>query len=142
LDYISYRRHFSIYRKEDVLFQPKIRGASEKYKNQPRPLLRPRSVNFHQHFRNLSRKTVIHNVDQVYTVRTVAADLRQGEHIPKMQNDVGRKSTLQVLRQPRSKGGGGGGGLAAMPCRAVTCPAARRSAQRWILQSCRGFTLD
>ncbi len=25
---------------------------------QPRPLLRPRSVNFRQHFRNLSRKTV------------------------------------------------------------------------------------
>ncbi len=57
-DYISYRRHFSIYRKEDVLFQPKIRGASEKFKNLPRPLLRPRSVNFRQHFRNLSRKTV------------------------------------------------------------------------------------
>ena len=49
---------FSIYRKEDVLFQPKIRGASEKFKNQLRPLLRPRSVNFRQHFRNLSRKTV------------------------------------------------------------------------------------
>jgi hypothetical protein len=27
-------------------------------KNQPRPLLRPRSVNFCQHFRYLSRKTV------------------------------------------------------------------------------------
>ncbi len=57
-DYISYRRHFSIYRKEDVLFRPKIRGAYEKFKNQPRPLLRPRSVSFSQHFRNLSRKTV------------------------------------------------------------------------------------
>ncbi len=56
-DNISYRRHFSIYRK-DVLFQPKIRGASEKFKNKPRPLLRPRSVNFSQHFRNLSRETV------------------------------------------------------------------------------------
>ncbi len=55
---LSDRRHFSIYRKEDVLFQPKIRGASEKFKNQLRPLLRPRSVNFRQHFRNLSRKTV------------------------------------------------------------------------------------
>ncbi len=53
-----YWRHFSIYRKEDDLFQPKIRGASEKFKNQPRPLLRPRSVNFRQHFRNLSHKTV------------------------------------------------------------------------------------
>ncbi len=31
---------------------------SEKFKNQPRPLLRPRSINFRQHFRNLSRKTV------------------------------------------------------------------------------------
>jgi hypothetical protein len=39
-------------------FQPKIGGASEKFKTQPRPLLRPRSVNFRQHFRNLSRKTV------------------------------------------------------------------------------------
>jgi hypothetical protein len=57
-DYISYWRHFSIYPVEDVLFQPKIRGASEKFKNQPRPLLWPRSVNFHQNFRNLSRKTV------------------------------------------------------------------------------------
>ncbi len=46
----------SIYRKEDVLCQLKIRGASEKFKNQPRPLLRPRSVNFRQHFRNLSDK--------------------------------------------------------------------------------------
>ncbi len=44
-----------------------------------------------------------------YTVRTVAADLRQGEHIPKMQNNIDRKSTLRVLRQPRSKGGGGAG---------------------------------
>ena len=58
LDNSSYRRDFSIYRKEDVLFQPKIRVASEKFKNQPLPLLRPRSVNFRQHFRNLSRKTV------------------------------------------------------------------------------------
>jgi hypothetical protein len=58
LDYISYRRHFSIYRKEYVLIQPKITGASEKFKNQPRPLLRPRSVNFRQHFQNVSRKTV------------------------------------------------------------------------------------
>jgi hypothetical protein len=29
----SYRRDFSIYRKEDVLFQHKIRGVSEKFKN-------------------------------------------------------------------------------------------------------------
>ena len=57
-DNIRYRRAFSIYRKEDVLFQLKIRGASEKLKNQPRPLLRQRSINFRQHFRNLSRKTV------------------------------------------------------------------------------------
>ncbi len=57
-DNIRYRCAFSIYRKEDVLFQLKIRGASEKFKNQPRPLLRPRSINFRQHFRNLSRKTV------------------------------------------------------------------------------------
>ncbi len=57
-DYISYRCDLSIYRKEDVLFQLKIKGASEKFKNQSRPLLRPRSVNFRQHFQNLSGKTV------------------------------------------------------------------------------------
>ncbi len=57
-DYISNRRDFSIYRKEKVLFQLKIRGASDKFKNQLRPLLRPRSVSFLQHFRNISRKTV------------------------------------------------------------------------------------
>ena len=54
----SYRRDFSIYRREDVLFQLKIRGASEKFKNQPRPLLRPTSVNFWQYCRNLSHATV------------------------------------------------------------------------------------
>ncbi len=57
-DYISYQRDISIYRKKDVLFLLKIRGASKKFKNQPRPLLRPRSVNFTQRFQNLSRKTV------------------------------------------------------------------------------------
>ncbi len=41
----SNRCDFSIYRKQDVLFQQKIRGTSEKFKN-------------HQHFRNLSRETV------------------------------------------------------------------------------------
>jgi hypothetical protein len=56
--YISYRRDFSIYRKKDVLFQLKITGTSEKFKNQTRPLFMPRSVNFRQHFRNLSSKTV------------------------------------------------------------------------------------
>ncbi len=48
-DNCSYRRDFSIYRKEDILFQLKIRGASKKLKNQPRHLLRPISVNFRQH---------------------------------------------------------------------------------------------
>jgi hypothetical protein len=47
-----------MYRKEDVLCQLKIRGASKKFKNQPRPLLRPRAVNLRQYFRNLSRKAV------------------------------------------------------------------------------------
>ncbi len=51
-------RDFSIYRETDVLFQLKIRGASEKFKNQPRPLLRPRYVHFCQHFWNLSHETV------------------------------------------------------------------------------------
>ncbi len=55
----SYRRDFSIYRKEDDLFQLKIRGASKKFKNQPRTLLRPRSVNFRQHF----------NIFEIYLVR-------------------------------------------------------------------------
>jgi hypothetical protein len=57
-DNSSYRRDFSIYRREDVLFQLKIIGASEKFKNQPRPLLRPTSVNFWQYCRNLSHATV------------------------------------------------------------------------------------
>jgi hypothetical protein len=52
-----------------------------------------------------------------HTVQTVAADLRRGEHIPKMQNNIGRKSKLRVLRQRRSKYGGGGGCW--MPYRAV-----------------------
>jgi hypothetical protein len=54
----SYRRDFSIYQKDDVLFQPKIRGAFEKIKNQPRHLLRPTSVNFSQFCQNLSHETV------------------------------------------------------------------------------------
>jgi hypothetical protein len=58
LDYIGYPRDFSIYRKEDVLYQLKIRCTSEKSKKQLRPLWWPRFVNFSQHFRNLSRKTV------------------------------------------------------------------------------------
>jgi hypothetical protein len=53
----------------------------------------------------------------LYTVRTVAADLCRGEHIPKMQNNIGRKSMLRVLRQLRSKDGAGGGG--AVPGRDV-----------------------
>jgi hypothetical protein len=36
---MSYRRDFSIYRKEEVLCQLKIRCAIEKFKNQPRPLV-------------------------------------------------------------------------------------------------------
>jgi hypothetical protein len=51
-------RDFNIYRKEDVLFQLKIRGASEKFKDQPRHLLMPISVNFCQYCRNLSHETV------------------------------------------------------------------------------------
>jgi hypothetical protein len=38
------------------------------------------------------------------TVQTVAAVLRQGEHIPKMQNDIGHKITLRMLRHARSRG--------------------------------------
>jgi hypothetical protein len=76
----------------------------------------------------------------LYTVRTVAADLRRGEHIPKMQNNISRKSTLRVLRQPQSKYGGGGGGGAG--CRTVLGRATRRSACRWVLHNCRNFKLD
>ena len=50
----------------------------------------------------------------------MAADLRQGEHIPKMQNDIGHKSKLHMLRQRGGKEAGGGALLAAMPYRAVT----------------------
>ncbi len=41
--------------------------------------------------------------ETILKIQTVDADLRQREHIPKMQNDIGPKSTLRVLRQPRSK---------------------------------------
>jgi hypothetical protein len=58
----------------------------------------------------------------MYTVRTVAADLRRGEHIPKMQNNIGHKSTLRVLRQLRSKDGGEAG------CRTAPCHAVPRRA--------------
>ncbi len=63
----------------------------------------------------------------------MAADLRQGEHIPKLQNDIGRKSTLRVLRQLRSNDGGGEVPWRAGPWRAALGPA---------LDSCRKFTLD
>ncbi len=52
------------------------------------------------------------------TVQTVATDLRQGEHIPKMQNDIGHKSKLRVLSQRGGKEAGGAG-CHAVPCRAV-----------------------
>jgi hypothetical protein len=51
----------------------------------------------------------------VRTVQTVAADLRQGEHIPKMQNDIGHKSKLRMLRQRGGKEAGGGAGCHAVP---------------------------
>jgi hypothetical protein len=35
-----------------------MRGVFEKFENQPRHLLRPRSINFRQHFLILSHKTV------------------------------------------------------------------------------------
>jgi hypothetical protein len=61
-DNSSYRCDFSIYRKENVLFQLKIRGASEKFKNLPRRLCRPTSVNFCYYCQNLSHETVPLNV--------------------------------------------------------------------------------
>ena len=61
-----------------------------------------------------------------YTVQTVAADLRQGEHIPKMQNDIGHKSKLRMLRQRGGKEVGGGRWL---PCRTVPCRATPRGAR-------------
>ncbi len=65
---------------------------------------------------------------RAHTVRTVAADLRHGEHIPKMQNNIGRKSMLRVLRQLRSKDGGGGAGCRTVPYHAVPCGAMLRGA--------------
>ncbi len=76
-----------------------------------------------------------------HTVRTVAADLRHGEPISKMQNNIGRKSTLRVLRQRRSKDGRGAM-LDDVPYRSVPCRAARRLARRWVMQSCHRFKLD
>ena len=61
-----------------------------------------------------------------HTVQTVAADLRQGEHIPKMQNDIGHKSKLRMLRQRGGKEAGGGAGCQAVPRRDVTCRAGPR----------------
>jgi hypothetical protein len=68
-------------------------------------------------------------------------------NIPKMQNDIGHKSKLGVLRQRGGKEAGGGGALAAMPCRAVTSRAvpghaARRSAWRCVLHNWHKFTPD
>ncbi len=83
-DYISYRqRDFSIYRKEDVLFQLKIRVVSEKFKTQPGPSLRPRSVNCPQHFRNLSRKTVslTHFLTQSFYSTFLLFKRRKNKHI-------------------------------------------------------------
>ena len=57
-----------------------------------------------------------------YTVQTVAADLRRGEHIPKMQNNIGRKSMFCVLRQRGGKEAGGA------ECHAVPCRAGPRRA--------------
>ncbi len=45
-DDISCQLYVSINLKEDVTFHLKIREATGKFKNQPRPLLRPSSVNF------------------------------------------------------------------------------------------------
>ena len=56
----------------------------------------------------------------------MAADLRRGEHIPKMQTNIGRKSMLRVLRQLKSKDGAGGGGW--VPYRTVPCRAGPRRA--------------
>ncbi len=60
----------------------------------------------------------------------MAADLRQGEHIPKMQNDIGHKSKLRMLRQRGGKEAGGGPWLPCrtVPCRDVTCRAGPRHA--------------
>ncbi len=80
----------------------------------------------------------LHDEQDRHTVRTVDAYLHQGEHIPKMQNDIGRKSKLRVLRQRRSKDAGG----CWLPCRAVPGRVARRSARRRVLDSCHRFTLD
>jgi hypothetical protein len=68
------------------------------------------------------------SIKRHHTVQTVAADLRQGEHIPKMQNDIGHKSKLRMLRQQGGKEAGGA--LAAKPYRAVTSRAVPGHATR------------
>ncbi len=54
----SYWRDFGIYQKEDVLFQQKIRDASEKFKNQQLHLLRQHLSIFVNICRNLSHETL------------------------------------------------------------------------------------
>jgi hypothetical protein len=73
--------------------------------------------------------SLVYEIVVFYTVRTVAADLRRGEHIPKLQTNIGRKSTLHVLRQPRSKWGGGGDG-----CRTMQCHAVSLTEQHWHIE--------
>ena len=86
----------------------------KKYKNVP-PQWTFRHFRFHMVLAKISSKTMNFSC----TVQTVAADLRQGEHIPKMQNDIGHKSKLRKLRQRGGKeAGGGGAGCHAVPCRA------------------------
>ncbi len=98
------------------------------------------NIRLHEGIRKISNSVRIN-----YTVQTVAADLRQGEHIPKMQNDIGHKSKLRMLRQRGGKEAGGA--LAAMPYRAVTSRAvpghaARRSAWHCVLHNCLEFKPD
>jgi hypothetical protein len=54
-----------------------------------------------------------------HTVQTVAADLLQWEHIPKMQNDIGHKSKLRMLSQRGGKEAGGALAAKAVPRRAA-----------------------
>jgi hypothetical protein len=58
LDYISYRRDNGIFLKKDVLFQLKIRCASEKFEKPAAAIIKPTSVIFPQQCRNLSHQTV------------------------------------------------------------------------------------
>ncbi len=93
----------------DVTCHLKIRGASWKFKNQPRPLLRPRFVNFCQNFWNLSHETVYLKEDVKCVEYAAYSDdpaLRLGRvqniHQPPHRRQVNQAHKLQRLQDQDS----------------------------------------